>query len=50
MSKQRIDQNLIIDIAGELITDTPPTTKAGRILRWIKRLIGIKKSLGLKLK
>jgi hypothetical protein len=50
MSKQRIDQNLIIDIVEELITDTPPTTKAGVFFRWLKKLIGIKKTLNIKIK
>jgi hypothetical protein len=48
--KEKIDPNLVLDIATELISDTPPTTIAGRILRWIKRLNKIKNNLGIKIK
>ncbi|MBC7495406.1 MAG: hypothetical protein H7221_10395 [Flavobacterium sp.] len=51
MKKQeQIDPNLLIDVATELISDKPPKTLAGRILRWIKRLNKIKNSLGIKIK
>jgi hypothetical protein len=50
MKNQQIDPNIIIDVATELISDKPPTTIAGRILRWIKRLNKVKNDLGIKLK
>jgi hypothetical protein len=50
MKQQQIDPNIIIDVATELISDKPPTTIAGRILRWIKRLNKVKNDLGIKIK
>jgi hypothetical protein len=48
--KNKIDPNIIIDVATELISDRPPTTLAGRILRWIKRINRAKNQLGVKIK
>jgi len=50
MEKQKIDIDQIITVGGELISDSPPKTKVGRILRWIKKVIQIKKVLGIKIK
>lgn len=48
--KEQIDPNLVIDIAAELIPDTPPKTLAGRILRWIKRINRVRNGLGIDIK
>jgi hypothetical protein len=48
--KEKIDPNLVIDIATELIPDTPPKTLAGRILRWIKRINRLRNGVGVKIK
>lgn len=37
--KKQIDPNILIDIAIELIPDTPPKTKAGNVFRWIERAL-----------
>jgi hypothetical protein len=50
MSQEKIDPNLVLDIATELISDKAPTTLVGRILRWIKRLNKLKNNLGIKIK
>ena len=50
MKNQQIDPNIIIDVATELISNKPPTTVVGRILRWIKRLNKVKNDLGIKIK
>jgi hypothetical protein len=50
MKNQQIDPNIIIDVATELISDKPPTTIVGRVLRWIKRLNKVKNDLGIKIK
>jgi hypothetical protein len=48
--KGQIDPNLVIDIATELIPDTPPKTLAGRILRWLKRINRVRNGLGINIK
>ena len=48
--QEQIDPNIIIDVATELISDKPPTTLMGRVLRWIKRLNKVKNELGIKIK
>ena len=50
MQGKQIDPNLIIDVATELISDKPPTTIVGRILRWMKKLNRLKNNLGIKIK
>lgn len=50
MKQEKIDPNIIIDVATELISDKPPTTLAGRIFRWIKRINKVKHQLGIKIK
>ena len=48
--KEQIDPNLVVDIATELIPDTPPKTLAGRILRWIKKINRLRNGVGVKIK
>jgi hypothetical protein len=50
MEEKKIDPNIIIDIATSVISDKPPTTLVGRILRWIKKLNGVRNSVGVKIK
>lgn len=50
MKKEQIDPNLIIDIAVSVISDKPPTTLVGRILRWIKKLNVLRNGVGVKIK
>lgn len=50
MQGKQIDPNLIIDVATRLISDKPPTTIVGRILRWIKKINKLKNNLGIKIK
>lgn len=50
MKKEKIDPNLIIDIAASVISDKPPKTLAGRILRWIKKLNKLRNSAGIRIK
>jgi hypothetical protein len=48
--QKQIDPNVIIDVATGLISDKPPKTIVGRILRWIKGINKIKNDLGIKIK
>ena len=48
--KKQVDPNILIDIAVSTISDKEPTTLAGRILRWIKRLNNLRNGIGLKIK
>lgn len=48
--KKQIAPNVIIDVATELISDKPPTTLAGRILRWIKKINRVRNGLGVDIK
>ncbi len=50
MGKQNIPIDELISIGGSIISDSEPKTKAGRILRWIKRIISIKDSANIKIK
>lgn len=50
MKNKNIDPNIVIDIAAELISDKPPTTLAGRILRWIEKLNRARNTLGINIK
>jgi hypothetical protein len=50
MKKEQIDPNLILDIAVSVISDKPPTTLVGRILRWIKKLNVLRNGAGVKIK
>lgn len=50
MKKEQIDPNIVIDVAVELISDKPPKTLAGRILRWIKKLNRARNNLGINIK
>lgn len=50
MKKEQIDPNLVIDVVAEIISDKPPTTLAGRILRWIKELNRMRNGIGIKIK
>jgi hypothetical protein len=48
--QEQIDPNIIIDVATGLISDKPPKTIVGRILRWIKGINKVKNDLGIKIK
>jgi len=50
MNNKQVDPNIIIDVATELISDKPPTTRVGRWLRWIKKLNRLRNGVGLKIK
>lgn len=50
MSKEKIDPNLVIDLATSVISDKPPKTLIGRILRWIKRLNKVRNAAGIEIK
>ena len=41
----KINIGQAVDIVEQLIPDTPPKTKAGRILRWIKSILKVVKIL-----
>ena len=48
--KEQIDPNIVIDVAVELISDKPPKTLVGRILRWIKKINTLRNGLNVKIK
>jgi len=50
MEKQNINVDEILTVGAELISDTPPKTTAGKILRWVKKIIRIKSMLNVKVK
>ena len=50
MEKQNINIDQVLEVGAELISDTPPKTTAGKILRCIKKIIKIKSLLKLKIK
>ena len=50
MNKQNINVDEILTVGAELISDTPPKTTAGKILRFIKKIIKIKSLLNIKIK
>lgn len=40
----------LITVGAELISDEPPKTIAGKILRWIKKIVKVKNAAGIKIK
>ena len=48
--KEQIDPNILIDAGVSLISDKPPTTLAGRILRWVKKINLLRNGLNIKIK
>ena len=50
MKKPKIPIDLLISVFGALISDKEPTTKAGKVFRWIKKAIQVKDGLDIKVK
>lgn len=50
MKKPKIPIDLLISVFGSLISDKEPTTKAGKVFRWIKKAIQVKDGLDIKVK
>ena len=48
--KGQIDPNILIDVGVSLISDKPPTTLVGKILRWIKKINTLRNGLNVKIK
>lgn len=48
--KEQIDPNILIDVGVSLISDKPPTTLVGKILRWIKKINKLRNGLNVKIK
>ena len=48
--KEQIDPNILIDAGVSLISDKPPKTLVGRILRWIKKINTLRNGLNVKIK
>ena len=48
--KEQIDPNILIDAGVSLISDKPPKTLVGRILRWIKKINKLRNGLNVKIK
>ena len=48
--KEQIDPNILIDVGVSLISDKPPNTLVGRILRWIKKINKLRNGLNVKIK
>ncbi len=48
--KDQIDPNILIDAGVSLISDKPPTTLVGKILRWIKKINTLRNGLNVKIK
>ena len=48
--KEQIDPNILIDAGVSLISDKPPTTSVGKILRWIKKINKLRNGLSIKIK
>ena len=48
--KDQIDPNILIDVGVSLISDKPPKTLVGRILRWIKTINTLRNGLSIKIK
>ena len=48
--KEQIDPNILIDVGVSLISDKPPTTLVGKILRWIKKINNLRKLAGINIK
>ena len=49
-AKEQIDPNILIDVGVSLISDKPPTTLVGKILRWIKKINTLRNGLNVKIK
>ena len=49
-TKEQIDPNILIDVGVSLISDKPPTTLVGKILRWIKKINLLRNGLNVKIK
>lgn len=45
-----IDPNILIDAAVSIISDKPPTTFVGRLLRWIKKINVFRNAAGIEVK
>ena len=48
--KDQIDPNILVDLAASVISDKPPTTLVGKILRWIKKINKLRNGLSIKIK
>lgn len=48
--KKQIDPNVIIDLAASVISEKPPKTLVGRILRWLKKINQVRNGIGIKIK
>ena len=48
--KEQIDPNILVDLAASVISDKPPTTLVGKILRWIKKINKLRNGLNVKIK
>mgnify|MGYP005610625775 FL=1 len=48
--KEQIDPNILMDVGVSLISDKPPTTLVGKILRWIKKINTLRNGLNVKIK
>ena len=48
--KDQIDPNILIDVGVSLISDKPPKTLVGRILRWVKKINKLRNGLNVKIK
>ena len=48
--KEQVDPNILIDVGVSLISDKPPKTLVGRILRWIKKINTLRNGLNVKIK
>ena len=49
-TKEQIDPNILVDLAASVISDKPPTTLVGKILRWIKKINTLRNGLNVKIK
>ena len=49
-TKEQIDPNILVDLAASVISDKPPKTLVGRILRWIKKINTLRNGLNVKIK
>lgn len=50
MKKPKIPIDLLISVFGSLISDKEPTTKVGKVFRWIKKAIQVKDSVNIRIK
>ena len=48
--KEQLDPNFLVDLAASVISDKPPTTLVGKILRWIKKINTLRNGLNVKIK